>query len=78
MSIIIFSNDFFNIYNFRYSLLIKILEKYPKSQIIIAAKFDGYQDLIKAISHKIKLIDLKIESRDYNLLKNIITLTSIF
>ena len=29
MNIIIFSNDFFNIYNFRYSLLIKILEKYP-------------------------------------------------
>lgn len=77
MNIIIFSNDFFNIYNFRYSLLIKILKKYPKSQIIIAAKFDGYQDLIKSINYRIKLINLKIESRDYNLSKNIITLTSI-
>lgn len=77
MNIIIFSNEFFNISNFRYDLILKILKKFPKSKLIIVAKFDGYELLINKFKDRVKLINLKIDSRNYGLIKNIITLISI-
>ena len=77
MNIFIFSNEFFNIYNFRYNLIFKILKKFPKAKLIIAAKFDGYEAHLKNFENRVILFNLNIESRNYSLRKNIITLFSI-
>ena len=59
MKFIIVANEFFNIYNFRISLIRDLLKNFTNAKIILVAKFDGYEK-------KIILDDKRIEKKNIN------------
>ena len=78
MKFVIISNEFFNIYNFRYKLILKLIDKYPNLNIHIIARYDGFQSLIESISQNITTHNLNINSRSYSLINNVKTFLNIF
>lgn len=78
MRFVIISNEFFNIYNFRHKLILKLIDKYPNLNIHIIARYDGFQSLIEPISRNITTHNLNINSRSYSLINNLKTFLNIF
>lgn len=70
MNILIVSNEFSNIYNFRLDLINKIQNQFPHFNLIIIAKFDGYEKKIPIYNNKIKLLDINLNSRSYSIANN--------
>ncbi len=64
MKILIVANEYFNLFNFRMILINKILKNFPKTKLILLAKYDGFQ---KKIDEKNLLkFDLNFKSRSLN------------
>lgn len=77
MKFIIVANEFFNLYNFRKDLIYKILKKYPKIEIILAARFDGYEHKLFQDDEKITKININFYSRSMSFNKNIYSFISL-
>lgn len=69
MRILFLSNEFFNIYNFRLSLLKRIEKEFTDPEILIVAKYDGYEKKININNNQ--NFNLDIDSRSMSLINNV-------
>jgi glycosyltransferase involved in cell wall biosynthesis len=75
MKILLITNEYYNFFKFRYSLIYSLLSQKNCSKLSLLAKFDGYEK--KFQSSKINYYNINILSRSFGLLSNINNLLNL-
>lgn len=77
MSIVIFTNNYENIFKFRLELIRLLYSKFPSSKIILLGSFDGYESKLPNFPNNVLIKKINLSSRNLNIANNIHTLFSL-
>ena len=77
MSIVIFTNNYENIYKFRLDLIRSLNSKFPYSKIILLGNFDGYESKLPNFPNNVLIKKISLSPRNLNIFNNINTLFSL-
>ena len=74
MSILIFTNNYENIFKFRLDLIKSLNKKYPSLKIILLGNYDGFEKNLQYLPNNIFINNINLSSRNLSLFNNLYTI----